>query len=365
MKKKKILIFGLTPLIGGVETYIINLVRKINPQKFEIYFLVQDEITGINMSRIQGYFKGIFKVENLKKHPIKGLKTLKKMYTSEKFDVVHLNISTASSVLYALPCKIYSKKTKIIVHSHNGGDKNKIQHLIFRRILNRITDEYLACSYLAGKWMFGKKIVDADKVNIINNAIETDKFVYDEQIREEIREKLGIKKNEFIIGHVGRFNEQKNHLEMLDILKPILTKEKNIKLVLIGTGELEEQVKRKAKNLNINKKILFLGAKDNINEYYQAMDIFILPSNFEGLPIVGIEAQASGLKCIFSDNITREVDITGNSVFISNEDKKKWVETILEIQKNGYIRKNEKDKIIETKYDLQQEIKEIEKIYLK
>ena len=364
MKKMKILIFGLTPLIGGVETYIINLVKNIDREKFEINFLVQEEITGLNKEKIDGYFNKIYIVENLKRHPIKALRTLKRLYLQEKFDVIHLNISTASSALYALPSKIYSKGTKIIVHSHNGGDKNKLQHYIFRFILNKITDEYLSCSKLAANWMFGERIESSNRVTITNNAIETDKFIFDIGIRNEKRKELGVKENDFIIGHVGRFNEQKNHLRMLEILQPILSESESIKLILIGAGELEQKVKNKAQSMKIDNKIMFLGPIKNVNEYYQAMDLFILPSIFEGLPIVGIEAQASGLKCIFSDNITKEVDITGNSIFISTSAQEKWRKAIYAIKDRGYIRKNEKNNIIKNGYDLKEEIKKIEKIYL-
>lgn len=364
MKKKKILIFGLTSLIGGIETYIINLTRNIDLEKFEIYFLAQDDIIGINKEKIEGCFKKIYKVENFKRHPIKAMKTLKEIYVKEKFDIVHLNLSTASSALYALPCKKHSKMTKIISHSHAAGNKNEFQHILFKHILNKISDKYLACSYAAGKWMFGKKIANSSKMIITNNAIETEKFIFNEGIREKIRKELNIAKDEFVIGHVGRFNEVKNHMGMLEILQPILSKKRNIKLVLLGKGELEDTVKRKVKELGIDSQVLFLGAKSNVHEYYQIMDVFVLPSKFEGLPIVGIEAQASGLKCIFSNNVTKEVDITGNAIFISLEDKEKWRSTILEIQENGYIRENEKDKIEKNKYDLKKEVSKIEKIYL-
>lgn len=336
----------------------------LDKERFEINFLVQDDITGINRERIEGFYNKIYKVENFKRHPIKAFDTLKKLYKEEEFDVIHLNISTASSVLYALPSKLYSKSTKIIVHSHNGGDKNKLQHLIFRSMLNKIADQYVSCSKLAAGWMFGKNIVRKDKVLITNNAIETDKFIFNPEIRKKIRNELSVKENDFIIGHVGRFNEQKNHIEMLEILQPILLKHENCKLMLIGTGELMEQVINKSKDLNIYNKIMFLGVKENVNEYYQAMDIFILPSKFEGLPIVGVEAQASGLKCIFSDNITKEVNITNNSVFISTDNKEAWRSAVLELYQKGYNRQNEKENIEKSGYDLTEEIRKIEKIYL-
>lgn len=364
MEKKKILIFGLTSLIGGVETYIINLVRHIDKEKFDIDFLVQDDITGINKEKILGYYTNIYKVENLKRHPIKAIKTLRRIYTKNKYDVIHLNISTASSILYAIPCKSVSPKTKIIVHSHNGGDKNKLQHYFFRVVLNNFVDKYLACSELAAEWMFGKKIVSNNKVLITNNAIETEKFLFDNKIRNNIRKLLKIKDNEFVIGHVGRFNNQKNHLGLIEIFRETIKNDKSIKLMLLGRGDLEEVVKRKVKEYQLEDNVLFIGNQKDVNIYYQAMDIFVLPSFFEGLPIVGIEAQASGLKCIFSDKITREVDITGNVEFIDIKLTNKWKEKILEVRQKSYKRINMKEKIIEKGYDLNKEIKKIEKLYI-
>lgn len=364
MEKKKILIFGLTSLIGGVETYIINLVRHIDKEKFDIDFLVQDDITGINKEKILGYYTNIYKVENLKRHPIKAIKTLRRIYTKNKYDVIHLNISTASSILYAIPCKSVSPKTKIIVHSHNGGDKNKLQHYFFRGVLNNFVDKYLACSKLAAEWMFGKKIVESNKVIIVKNAIETDKFLYNIRERTEIRESLKIQEKDFLVGHVGRFNPQKNHIGIIKILKEIVKEDNDIKLMLIGTGELEYFIRQKVKEFELEDKVIFLGTKSDINKYYQAMDLFILPSIFEGLPIVGIEAQASGLKCIFSDSITKESNITNNVDFINIENVNKWKNRIIELKYSNYRRENVKELIIKNGYDLEEEIEKIESMYI-
>ncbi len=364
MAKKKILIFGLSSLIGGVETYIINLVQKINKEKFEIDFLVQEPIEGINKEKIKGCYKNIYLVENMKRHPYGAFKTLKKIYKENNYDAIYLNISTASSVLYALPSKIYSKYTKIIVHSHNGNDKNKLQHCIFRFILNKITDKYVACSMLAAEWMFGKKIIKSKKITIINNAIDADKFIFNESIRNKIRKELKIE-NDFVIGHVGRFNKQKNHVGLLKIFYELAKEENDVKLLLIGTGELQEDIKKHVQKLNLSDKVLFLGVMDNVNEYYNAMDIFLLPSLFEGLPIVGIEAQANGLKCIFSDSITKEVDITKNACFLPINESRLWIDKILEYKKMNYKRKNMKKIIVDKNYDINIEIKKIEGIYKK
>ena len=161
----------------------------------------------------------------------------------------------------------------------------------------------------------------------------------------------------------GRFNKQKNHLGLIDIFYKLSEKEKNVKLLLIGTGELEDIVKKKVEELKLNDKVLFLGAKPNVNEYYQAMDLFVLPSLFEGLPIVGIEAQTSGLKCIVSNNITKELDITNNVEFVPIEKEDEWISKIVQYKVNGYKRENMKEIIINKNYDINTEINKLENIY--
>lgn len=362
MRKKRILVYGLTSLIGGVETYIINLLKNIDKNKFEIDLLVQDDIVGINKEKIDGEYSNIIFVENFKRHPIKAMKTLKKIYKENNYDVVHLNLATASSSMYALPCKIYSKNTKILIHSHNGSVQNRFQHYVFRFIIKKIADVYIACSDIAAKWMFGEKIVDSGKVIFTNNAIQTERFVYNNETRDKIRKEYNFA-DDFVIGHVGRFNEEKNHVGMINMLKDFLTKRDDVKLVLIGNGVLENKAKELVKKYRIDNKVFFLGVKSNINEFYQAFDLFILPSLFEGMPIVGIEAQAAGLKCIFSDTITKEADITGNVSFISIDENEKWIDEIIKIRDSKYDRKNMSKVLEEKGYDLKKEIKKIEKIY--
>jgi len=364
---KKILIFGYSSMIGGVETYIANLLKYIDKNNFIIDLLVQDEITGINAERIKNNYNKILLVENFKKHPLKAYKSLKKIYKENNYDVIYMCLSTASSFIYALPAKKYIQNVKIIVHSHNGSDKKIIQHLLFRRILNKKTDKKLACSKLAAEWMYGKKEVKKDKVILINNAIESDMFLFNENIRKKIRKDLKLNDNQFLIGHVGRFNEQKNHTELLDIFSELLKKDENFMLLLIGDGELKNQIITKSKEIGIFDKIIFLDAKKNIYDYYQAMDLFIMPSIFEGLPIVGIEAQTSGLKCIFSRNITDESNITGNVSFVELGNHTEWCNQIIEKRNNYTISDRTNNKIIksliENGYDLKNETKKIENIF--
>ena len=207
--------------------------------------------------------------------------------------------------------------------------------------------------------MFG----NSKEVIICNNFIDTDKFLFNEKYRNKLRTELNIE-NKFVLGHVGRFSNQKNHKELVDIFNSVTQDNNDVILILIGTGELVDSIKEYVNKLNINNKVLFLGVKSNTNEYYQAMDLFILPSLFEGLPIVAIEAQTSGLKCLLADTIDSNSDISGNVKFLPLNNIKLWKEEIENIIKNKYIRKDMKKIIIDRGYDLQVEIKKIEDLYL-
>ncbi len=363
---KKILIFGYSSMVGGVETYISNLLKHIDKNKFTIDLLVQEEIVGINADKLENNYNRIYIVENFKKHPLKAYKTLVRIYKQNNYDIIYMCLSTSSSVLYALPAKKYNK-VKIVVHSHNGSDIKAFQHIIFRGILNNVADVKLACSQLAAEWMYGKKKIKKEQIIIINNAIETDRFLFNQDARNKIRESLKIDDNQFLIGHVGRFSQQKNQIELIDIFSELLKINPEFMLLLIGDGELKSKVIEKCKQNKISDKVIILDSKSNIYEYYQAMDLFVMPSLFEGLPIVGIEAQTSGLNCIFSSNITEESNITGNIIFLELKEHKKWCEQICKIKDHYNILDRKNDiiiqSLIQSGYDLKNETRKIEYIF--
>ncbi len=191
-----------------------------------------------------------------------------------------------------------------------------------------------ACSTEAGIYLFGKK----RKFEFIPNAIDLEKFEYNEQTRKEIRKELDLE-GKLVIGNVGRFNLQKNHSFLLDIFNEIVKKNKDSILLLIGTGELEENIKQKIKELKLEKRVKLLGVRKDVNKLYQAMDIFLMPSLFEGLPLTGVEAQASKLKCYFADTITKEVIISNNVKFLSLKlTPEQWADKI--VQDAKYERNN-------------------------
>ena len=363
-KKVKVLVFGMTSIVGGIETFLMNMYNNMDLSNLQIDFLVPGTLEEKYKKKIESRNGRVYEVEKIKKHPIRAIKQLKKLYKDNNYDVIHMNLCNAFFFIYALPAVWNNKDIKIIGHSHNGGDSKKFLHLISKPILSHYCTNFIACSDVAARWLFNKKKTDEKGVLFVNNAIDTEKFVYNIKLRESIREKYKILPNEFIIGHVGRFEEQKNHSFLVEIFKQISQERENVKLLLVGTGSLEEKIKKQVKNLNLENKVIFTGVCTNINEIYQAMDVFILPSIFEGLPVSGIEAQASGLKCLLSDTITKEVEITNNIKFLPIENKDIWVREIENLIDNHYERKDMSLDIKNANYDMKTEVNKIEKLYL-
>ena len=357
-KTIRVLQIGMHDKIGGVETYLMNYYRNIDRQKIQFDFInpyaqlcFEDEINSLGGK--------IYNVANMKKKPLKYYNEIKKIVAENKYEIVHINLLSLANVLPILAAKKGGAR-KIILHSHNASTP----HGLLRKILNKInkkialknSTDLFACSEIAGKWMFGK---DRD-FTLINNAIDLDKFGYNENKRRKIRRELNVE-DKFVIGHIGRFSQQKNHNFLVEIFNEIVRKNNNAVLLLIGEGELKPKVREKVKLFNIEKNVIFLNPVSNPEDYYQAMDIFLLPSLFEGLPVVGIEAQASGTNCIFSNNITTELNLTSFCKFIDlNEKKEIWSECILnsKYQKNSINNTN-----LVKNYDIKKESKKIEKIY--
>lgn len=363
-QKSRILVLGMSPRVGGVERYIITLLHNLDRGSFSIDFLIREDITGKNAEDIKGYYENIYKIPNFTKNPLKTIRSIKKIAIQNNYDIVHANICLSSSAVYAFLIKLFSKNTKVYIHSHSASDKKKIRHHIIRPFLNKYSDQKIACSENAAKWMFGDKAFRKNDVKILNNFIDTKHFLYNAKTRNKIRKELNLE-DKFVIGHVGRFVSVKNHQWLIDMFAQLSDKNDNYRLILIGTGELEDKIKSHAKTMGIEKKVQFLGTKSNINEYYQAMDLFVLPSLYEGLPIVCIEAQASGLKCLLADTVDKKADISGNVDFLPLDTPLLWQKKIRRIAKNGYRRANMQKTIIAAGYDLKKGVEEIEELYKK
>lgn len=343
--------------MGGQETFIMNLYRKIDTNKIQFDFVVHSKIRGYYDDEIENLGGKIYRITPMHKNLIKHCKELYKIFKSNKDYILHRHTCSSVIAIELFVAKIAGIK-KIIVHSHSTRATNfKFLNILFKPFMNKLTNIKLACSESAGEFLFGKK----QKFEIINNAIDVEKYIFNEKIRKSIREEYDAT-NKFIIGHVGRFDKAKNHRFILEIFEDILRKKDNSELWLIGDGVLKSEIEEIAKQKNIYQKIKFLGIKNNVNELMMGMDAFIFPSTYEGLGIVLIEAQTSGLVCTVSDRIQPEAIVTNHvNVLSLNDEIGKWSETILKTYKIERRKSIENKKIDDFK--IENLVEKMEKIY--
>ena len=254
-----------------------------------------------------------------------------------------------------------------IAHSHSTTNKAEWKKNLIKGILKPFSKvfatDYMCCSEYAGRWLFGDKAYNSGKVYLLNNAINVEKFLFNEPIREKVRKNLNIQDNTIVIGHIGRFVKQKNHDFLIDIFNQIHKKNENTILLLVGQGPLQDEIKSKVDILGLNSCVSFLGQRNDVDEMYQAFDVFILPSLYEGLPVVGVEAQSSGLLCIFSDDMTKETKILDSTKFVSlSESADYWSKLTLDSLKN-YKRQDAMKEASSKCFNIRDEAIKLEKKY--
>lgn len=322
---------------SGVTSVVMNLYKNIDTTKVQFDFLVHEYKEPNRSKEIEEMGGRIFYIKKPSINNTLGyIKEINDFFKkNQEYKIVHGHMENAASI-YLQIAKI-NKVPIRIVHSHNSKGSEKVlkrfRNKILKLPIKHIANELFACSDLAAINLYGKKIYERGNVKIINNGIDIAKYKFNNTTSEEIKNYLGIQ-NKYVIGHVGRFNKQKNHKFLIEVFAKLEemdkeTEKENI-LLLLGEGPLTKMIKDKVKKLKLDDKVLFLGVKSNISEFYQAMDIFVLPSLFEGLPVVGVEAQISGLPCIMSDTITKSINITQKIQFLSLKDgKDKWAKKII------------------------------------
>lgn len=340
---------------GGIETLLMNVYRHIDRDKVQFDFLVHRPDHAFYDDEIERLGGKIYKTPKFS--PLPGqyqsyMNSVDKILSEHpEYKVFH-----AHSELNLWPLMI-AKKNGIptrIAHSHNAKTVLNLKYFFFlyekMLIKNYCTDMFM-CSTPAGNWTFGKNAVESGKVKFIKNGIETERFVYSEKARADKRAELGIK-DQLVIGHVGRFMQQKNHSFLIDIFKEIHAIRQDSILLLIGDGRLIDDIKFKVHALGLDDAVRFLSNRRDVNELYQAMDIFLLPSLWEGLPLTGIEAQTSGLPVVMSDVITDEVSVTPNVYTMSlKESAEAWAQNILRVTQN-FERRNMRQQVIDAGFDI-------------
>ena len=269
---------------GGVESVVMNYYRNIDRNKIQFHFLCDEDSTDIPYEEIEKLGGKVIVIPPYQKL-FKYQKELYRIFEENNYKIVHSHINALS----VFPLRI-AKKAGVpirIAHSHSTSNKKEWKKNILKMILRPLSklyaNNYFACTEYAGKWLFGKKVVERKELNVINNAIDLKKFEFNENTRKALREELGIKDDTLIIGHVGRFMKQKNHEFLVEVFNEVYKKNQNTLLILIGQGPLLSEIKQKAINLNIEDKIKFIGQVTDVEKYYNIMDIFLFPSIYEGL----------------------------------------------------------------------------------
>ena len=280
-----------------------------------------------------------------------------------EFDIIHINSGALVQVLMCSVSARLATKSAVIVHSHNAVEKplsRKLIYSLLKPLFYRTADMYFACSNMAAQSMFPQGVLKRKSWKLIYNAIDVKRFGYNAEVRERYRKELGVS-NKFVIGHVGRFNEQKNHTFLIRTFKEITERDSETVLLLIGTGELENQIKNMVNDLKIKDKVLFLGQRSDVNNLLQAMDCFAFPSLYEGLGMVLIEAQASGLDIIASDSVPIEETRITDQICYLPLDIKAWAEEIL--RHKSYERKDNASNVSEAGYDLIHATEKLKRYY--
>ncbi|MFA7636502.1 MAG: exopolysaccharide biosynthesis polyprenyl glycosylphosphotransferase [Monoglobales bacterium] len=363
---KRVLVVAGRMHYGGLETMIMNFFRLVDRSKVVFDFMLNYEEKGVFDDEITAMGGKIFIMPRLKfRNTFKYIKEVNAFFKKHKgeYEIVHGHL-TSVGFIYLLLAKLHGVKTTII-HGHYTRTDPTFKGWIERLILlplRHCADYYFACSNMAGVFCYGKKKLKKDNYKLINNGIFIENFSYNTEVRERKREEMGLK-DRFVILNIGRFEQQKNHTFLIDIFEKIYKRDNSALLLLVGNGSLMQKMQEKVERLGLSDAVRFLNVRDDVSELLQASDIFLLPSLYEGLPVVSIEAQASGIYCVMADTITTESDITGNCSFLSlKKSPDDWAEEVL--KHKNYNREDTTDKIKAAGYDIHEQASWLQEFYL-
>lgn len=349
---------------GGVENLLLNYYKNMDRSNIKFDFIVHGKRRGVLEPIFTEYNSDIYHIPSKHESLFKNLASIRKIIKNGDYDVVHAH----QGIMSVFPM-YYAKKAGVnarIAHSHLAHRDKSIFIKIINRILffflKRYSNYWFACGLDAGRSLWGNKAVENGQIMIMKNAIDIEKFIFNPTIRRKKRQELAIEEK-FVIGNVGRFTYQKNHQYLIKVFYELYKKNKDSILILVGDGELQNDIRNQVRDYGLTNVVRFLGVRNDVNELLQAMDVFLLPSRFEGLPVVLVEAQAAALKSFVSSTVTREIKCTDLLEYISlDKSPQYWAEKILEY-KQGYRRENLSEIIKEKGYDVRLQAKKMEKFY--
>ncbi|MBE5754578.1 MAG: glycosyltransferase family 1 protein [Clostridiales bacterium] len=357
MKRLLCILSGMNA--GGAETFLIKVYRRLDKDKYQMDFVINSKDENFYEKEINSLGGKVYRIPS-KSQSVKLFKEqLTELVKENKYEYV---LRITSNAMGFMDLKIAKKAGAKICSarssnsSDGGGIKAFIAHRLGRILYNKYVDVKFAPSDLAAEYTFGKTAIEKGKATILRNAVDLNVFHYDEVGGERVRKEFNISEDKLVIGHIGRFMTQKNHSFLLDIFNEICKEKDNAVLMLVGKGELEQQIKDKISALGLEDKVIFTGVRADIPQILSAMDVFVFPSFYEGMPNTVIEAQATGLPCVIADTITKEADITGLVNYLSlNDSAKVWAEKALSIVEKE--RRDTKADFIKNGYDIESVVK--------
>lgn len=357
---KKILIVLTTAYVpyGGLTTVMMNYYRSMNKSDLKIDFASTNKADRVLVEELQENHSTYYCLGNRKRNLLKYIRNLQKLIKKNNYDVVHINGNSATMLLELSIAKKCGVKIRI-AHGHTTKTSHPVLHKVLEKFFHQSYTQAIAVSPRTGDWLFGPS-----NYFLLNNAIQIDRYRFRESVRAEYRNKLGID-DKFVVGHVGKMYAPKNHTYLLKVFAALKKQMKNTALLLVGNGHLEEDLIKECKELGIQNEVIFCGMKTDPEHYMQAMDFFVFPSLWEGMPLAMIEAQAAGLPCIVSSNVTKAVKCTDRVFFKDLKDgPESWAAMIAEKSMCVYDRTAVIKELRSNGFDIERESEKLRLLYL-
>lgn len=351
---------------GGVEATIMNHYRLLDHECVQFDFVIQNDSTVVPEDEIHEMGGRIFRISSIA-HPVRYMRQLRQIIDTTHPNIMHSNINALS----VFPLKV-AKDAGVpvrIAHSHSTANKREFMRTLAKNILRKYSKVYptdlAACGLYSAEWLFGNDAVQRGDVYFIKNAIDLNKYSYNEIVRKDLREQFGLS-NKFVIGQVGRFSTQKNHTFSLEVFARLHAEMPDAVLVLLGSGPLMQEMQHKAKALGLEKSVVFLGHRKDAEKWYSVFDVLLFPSLYEGIPLTGIEAQAANLHVVAADAISSEAFVEHNLVDVLslNSSPKLWADKIHEIRSNPSDRKILSSNLTASGYDIHQSAHDMQEWYV-
>ncbi len=341
--------------LNGVSAVIYQYYKNLDNNKFKFHFIYSDKI--VDKYKNEFGKEVLIKIDGRNTRPISYLKELIEVIHKYRIDVVHVHGNSSTIFVELLAAKIAGVKIRI-AHSHNTTCSHKIINNILRLPFYSTYSQAIGCGEEAGRWMFGRR-----DFLVLKNGIDLNYYAFNDAKRTSLRKKMNLD-GKFILGHIGRFTEQKNHRKLLEIFESVAALRDDAHLLMVGEGPLKDEIISLVKSKGLESKVTFYGTTNRSDIIYSAIDVFVFPSLFEGVPLTLIEAQASGLPCVISNTISKEVALTKLVKMVPLPENDKWIDSINSVHENRVQSSCDAVKTLrEAGFDIKDVVSKLDSIY--